>query len=185
MGLKKLIENQIIIIDDHKRGAGEVKNFDNLKDDVHIDKITNYKIDGKRQRVKIRVPINSENPLKVESKSKKIIIPSNLKKEIQQAFENKLVREAFINDIVEILANYDSILTSEEKTTKVLERLSKHFDLKWGNETIKKYLDDVLQTYTQFFVDNKDRKYFIKLDKQKITIAANNGYAKQYKKFNP
>ena len=44
MALKNLIENQIIIIDDHKRGAGEIKDFDNLENDIHIDKETNYKI---------------------------------------------------------------------------------------------------------------------------------------------
>ena len=185
MALKNLIEDQIIIIDDHKRGTGEIKDFDNLENDVHIDKETNYKIEGKRQKIKIRVPVNSDNPIKVKSKNKKGEIPNGLNKEIKEAFEDKKTREAFIKDVLETLANYDSLLNSEEKATKVLERLSKHFDLKWDNETIKKYRDDVLQTYTQYFVDNRNRRFFIKLDKQRITIAENTGYAKQFKKFNP
>ena len=71
MALKNLIENQIIIIDDHKRGAGEIKDFDNLENDIHIDKETNYKIDGKRQKLKIRVPVNSDNPINFFINSKR------------------------------------------------------------------------------------------------------------------
>lgn len=185
MALKNLIENQIIIIDDHKRGTKEIKDFDNLENDVHIDKETNYKIDGKRQKVKIRIPLNSDNPIKVESRNKKIEIPNQLNKEIKKAFENKKTRESFIKDVLETLADYASVLNSEEKAVKVIERISKHFDLQWDNETIVKYKDEVLSTYTQFFTDEKNRRFFIKLDKEKITIAENRGYAKQFKKYNP
>jgi len=185
MALKNLINDQIIIIDDHKRGASEIKNFDNPENDVHIDKETNYRIDGKRQKVKIRVPVNSDNPIKVESKNKKIDVPNKLNKEIRKAFEDKKTREAFIKDVLETLADYESILNSEEKAIKVLERLSKHFDLNWDGETIQQYRDDVLASYTQFFTDDKHRRFFIKLDNYKITIAQKSGYAKQYKKYNP
>lgn len=185
MSLKNLIQDQIIIIDDHKRGSGEIKNFDNQQNDIHIDKQTNYPINGKIQKLKIRIPINSDKPIKVENKRKEIDIPSRLNKEIKEAFENKKTRESFIKDILETLKNYESTLNSEEKAIKVLERLSKHFNLDWDKETIKKYSDDVLLAYTQFYTDKKGRRFFIKLDNDKITIAENNGYAKQFEIYNP
>ena len=46
MSIKKLIDNQTIIIDDHKRGSGEIKNWYDLANDVHIDKLTNFRIEG-------------------------------------------------------------------------------------------------------------------------------------------
>lgn len=185
MALKNLIENQTIIIDDHKRGSGEIKDFDNTENDVHIDKVTNFPINGKRQKLKIRIPINSDNPIKIENKRKKIEIPTKLNKEIKKAFENVEIRIEFIRDILEILENYNSVLTSEEKVIKVLARISKHFDLEWNSETIKKYKEEVLQSYTQFYLDNQGRNYFIKLDRTKITIGEKNGYAKQFRDYNP
>ena len=87
MGLKRLIEDQTIIIDDHIRGNRELKNWDDPSVDVHIDKSTNSKINGEWQRVRIRVPINSNRPIKVENKKGKLEeIPRRLKKEIKDAF---------------------------------------------------------------------------------------------------
>ncbi|WP_415327701.1 hypothetical protein [Chryseobacterium sp. MMS23-Vi53] len=185
MALKNLINDQTIIIDDHKRGSGEVKDFDKTENDVHIDKETNFPVDGKRQKLKLRIPINSDNPIKIENKKKTIEVPNKLRKEIKKAFENKEIRDKFIRDVLEILSNYKSVLNSEEKAKMVLKRLSKHFDLKWSDETIKKYTNDILLVYTQFYVDDSGRRYFIKLDKDKITIGENNGYAKQFKNYNP
>jgi hypothetical protein len=67
MSLRKLIEGQKIIIDDHKRGSGEIKDWDNPANDIHIDKTTNFKVDGTRQALRIRVPINSERPIKIQN----------------------------------------------------------------------------------------------------------------------
>ncbi len=185
MALKNLIDNQIIIIDAHKQGTGEINDFDSLENDVHIDKKTNFPLNGKRQNVRIRIPINSDNSIKVENKRKKIPMPNKLNKEIQEAFGNVEVRRAFIKDVLETLANYDSALNSEEKALKVLERLSKHFDLEWDDETIKKHREEILLAYTQFYKDKQGRRFFIKLDRDKITIGQNNGYTKQFKDYNP
>jgi len=185
MSLKNLIADQTIIIDDHKRGTGEIKDFDLSENDVHIDKETNFPIDGKRQKLKIRIPINSDKPIKIENKRGQIPIPSQLNKEIKRAFENEKVRNDFIRDVLETLMNYQSALNSEEKAVKILERLSKHFDLNWNEEIVTKYKDQVLLAYTQFYTDERKRRFFIKLDRDKITIGENNGYAKQFKDFNP
>ncbi|MDP5201388.1 hypothetical protein [Flavobacterium sp. DG2-3] len=184
MSLKNLIKNQTIIIDDHKRGTGEIKNFDNPENDVHIDKETNFLVDGKRQKVKIRIPINSDNPIKIESKRQRIPIPRILDKEIRSAFENQKIRDAFISDVLKTLENYETALNSEEQAIVILKRLSKHFDLKWDIRTIKEYSENALSLYTQFYKDDQNKKFFIKLEEDKITIGENNGYAKAQKKYN-
>lgn len=51
MALNGLIKKQTIIIDDHKRGSQEVKNWDDPSSDIHIDKTTNFPLDGKRQKL--------------------------------------------------------------------------------------------------------------------------------------
>lgn len=185
MSLKNLIKDQIIIIDDHKKGTREVKNFDNPENDVHIDKETNFPIKGKRQKVKIRIPINSDKPIKIENKRNQIDIPRKLNKEIKNAFEDKKSRTAFIRDVIETLSDYESNLRSEEQVEIVLKRLSKHFDLEWDNETIKKYQEEILSAYTQFYTDETGKRFFIKLDRQRITIGENNGYTKQFRLYNP
>ena len=67
MALNGLIKKQTIIIDDHKRGSQEVKNWDDPSSDIHIDKTTNFPLDGKRQKVRIRIPINSDRPIIIEN----------------------------------------------------------------------------------------------------------------------
>jgi hypothetical protein len=183
MALKGLISNQTIIIDDHKRGSGEVKNWDDQTADVHIDKTTNFPFMGERQDVRIRVPINSERPIKIENAKKRKLdnIPRQLRREIQSAFEDKEKRESFINDIIEHIKNFHTILENEERVQQVLSNISKHFDLKWTNEKIVTYSKDALSLYIQRYTDNDGRQYFITVDDKKIKIGENNGYAKRQK----
>ena len=104
MGLKSLIENQTIIIDDHKRGNREIKNWDDIQNDVHIDKKTNFRINGKKQNFRIRIPINSDRPIKIENTRKNTLadLPGRFQKEIREAFEDKVVREhrRFVESVV-------------------------------------------------------------------------------------
>lgn len=180
MALKGLIERQTIIIDDHKRGSREVKNWDDKSADVHIDKKTQYPVNGARQDIRIKVPINSDRPLKIENAKKKQLneIPSQLRREIQRAFENKQERERFIQDIIEHIKNFDTILSSEDRVRQVLLNISKHFDLKWPSEKIATYSNDILSLYTQNYTDNNGRQFFITVEKDKIKIGENNGYAR-------
>lgn len=60
MSLYPLIKDQKIIIDDHKRGAGEIKDWDNNENDVHLDKTLKRKVHGKLQTLRIKIPLNSE-----------------------------------------------------------------------------------------------------------------------------
>lgn len=183
MALKGLIERQIIIIDDHKRGSREVKNWDDKTIDVHIDKTTNFPVEGERQDIRIKVPINSDRPIKIENAKKHRLneIPRQLRREIQRAFDSKEERERFISDVIEHIKNFDTILSSEYRVRQVLSNISKHFDLDWTNEKIATYSDDILSLYTEKYIDDRGRQFFITVDAEKIKIGENNGYARHQK----
>lgn len=178
MSLKKLIENQTITIDDHKRGTGEIKDWNDLSSDVHIDKSTHFRIEGKRQKVRIKIPINSDQPIKIENfkNSKKIKeIPKQLFNEIKDALGDKTLRDRFTNDLVDTLKNFGSLLENEKRVRQTLERLSKHFDLNWTKKKIPVYINNTLQSYTEIYIDNLGDEFFMTVVKTKIEIGQNNG----------
>ncbi len=183
MSLKGLIDNQTIIIDDHKRGNGEVKDWDDKSIDVHIDKTTNYPLNGQRQNVRIRIPINTDRDVRIENGRNQRIneIPNQLRKEIRKAFENKNTRERFISDLVNILKDFETVLNSEDRVSQILKRLSQHFDLKWTEEKTATYTNDILVLYTQIYKDELGKEFFITVDNKKIKIGQNNGYARHQK----
>ena len=63
MSLQALLNNQTIEIDDHKRGAREIKNWDDPSIDIHIEKTTKYKIKGVLQDIIIKISINNQRPI--------------------------------------------------------------------------------------------------------------------------
>lgn len=185
MSLKELIKNQTIIIDDHKRGCNEIKNWDDDSNDIHIDKSTNSRVKGERQKVKIRIPINSQRPIKIENAKGKIIpIPRMLEKEIKTAFENEDSRKDFIMEVMEVLRNFKTALTTEQRAHQILTNLSLHFNLNWTGEKITTYINEILTSYTEVYSDGNGLEYFLKLDDRRIEIGQNNGYAKQSRKVN-
>lgn len=184
MALKKLIDNQTIRIDDHNRGNREQKNWDDKSKDVHIDKSTNTKVNGKRQKVQIRIPINSDRPIKISNKNDQVIsIPKSLEKEIIQALENKEKREAFVSDILNTLREFPSSLDNENRAKYILDILSKHFGLEWTGEKTATYAKDILKYYAQMYSDQNGLSYFLTIDNQKIEIGQNNGYARFFKRL--
>jgi hypothetical protein len=171
MGLQKLLDNQIITIDDHKRGAREIKNWDDPSIDVHIEKITKYKIDGDTHDVIIKISINNFRPLvTIIPKNKKNEIPRKLMKEITLALFDIGLLTKFIQDLVKILRNYESIFNDVEKAKQALSMLSKHFNLKWTEVQIEKTVNDVVSSYTAICSNKSLKSYFIKLEKHKITL---------------
>jgi predicted house-cleaning noncanonical NTP pyrophosphatase (MazG superfamily) len=183
MSLKKLIDNQVIIIDDHKRGSRESKDWDNPDVDVHIDKSTNFKVDGIRQKVRIKIPINSDRPITIKDYRNSNLnhIPNKLNKEITEAFADKDVRERFMVDLIKVLKEFNTILGSEERVSQILENISKHFNLKWTPDKISIYTNDILTAYTQFYQDQIGNLYFMTVDTKRIKIGQKNGHYKFYK----
>lgn len=184
MALKGLIKNQTIRIDDHHWGNREQKNWDDSSKDIHIDKSTNTKVNGKRQKLQIRIPINSERPIKIGNKNGQIeSIPKSIEREIKHALEDKETREAFIGDLLNTLKEFPSSLDNEKRAKDILDRLSKHFGLEWTGDKITKYAKDLLKYYGQTYTDEKGFSYFLTIDKQKIEIGQNNGYARYFKRL--
>lgn len=184
MALKGLIEKQTIRIDDHHWGNQEQKNWDDSSKDIHIDKSTNIKVDGKRQKLQIRIPINTNRPIKIGNKNNQIdSIPRSLEREIKQALEDKDSSEAFIGDLLDTLKSFPTSLDSEKRAKNILDRLSKHFDLEWTGEKTATYAKDILKYYAQMYADQKEISYFLTIDNQKIEIGQNNGYARYFKRL--
>lgn len=170
MSLIRLLDNQTIKIDDHKRGSKEVKDWDKSDVDIHIHKRMQYKIDGKYQRVEILIPINSsQRPITFKKGKVQQDINKQLFEEIQSVLlsNDEEVRK-FAESLAKELKNYSSILDNVEKTKKALERLSKHFDLKWSDKEVASYANDKLVAYTQVYEHEDEKKYFGTVDKDGI-----------------
>lgn len=180
MSLKPLLEKQIIRIDDHNRGNREIKDWDDPKRDVHIDKRTKYGIEGKTQHITIRIPINSDREVAVEiNGNHDSKMPNKLRREIQQVLkDNKQRAGAFAKEIIKELNNYSSILSSEEKVEKALNRLSKHFDLEWTSDKIATYINGNLTAYTQIYRDRSSKAFFFTLNSEFLELSDITGWSR-------
>ena len=163
------------MIDDHHWGVGEEKNWNDESKDIHIDKKTQYKIDGKIQEVRIRLPINSDRELSIEVKTNGVKkVPRKLKKEIKKAFKDTKIRNTFIRDLRHILENFSSILNNHEKIKDTMDRLSRHFELEWTKQEITTYIDDVIEkrgSIERIYTDNENNPYYFLINRQKIQIS--------------
>lgn len=180
MSLIKLIENQTIIIDDHNRGNQEVKTWDNPARDVHIDKTTNFKLGGVRQKVRIKIPLNSQREVTISDLRNKRVdeIPRKLKREIQEALENRQSRIEFVVDVLRNINNYQSALENREKLNQIFTSLSSHFELNWTGERIETYTGEALELYSEKYRDQMNKLYFITMDQSKLKIGRLNGYGR-------
>lgn len=171
MSLKPLIKKQKIMIDDHKRGGREEKNWDDNRIDIHLDKRTKTRIEGKLQEVIIKIPINSERHIRVENAKGQISdIPRSLKSEILDAFENKDIRERFIADLVSILKDFKSQTANKEKAKAALSIISTHFGLDWDKDKVNMFYRDAYKRYFAEITDEHNDVYLMSIDPKKITI---------------
>jgi hypothetical protein len=173
MNLKKLINNQTISVDDHKWGNGEIKEWDLESTDIHLEKKTKTRIDGEYRTVTIKVPLNSDRPIKIENKEKHESledVPRRLKKEIKAAFANETKRENFIKDLILVLKDFHSILGTMSNARQALLRIAKHFEIDLTYENMIKSFDDVIQRYTESFEDKDGIKYYMTVNNKRIKI---------------
>ncbi|HFU76163.1 MAG TPA: hypothetical protein ENK66_07950 [Arcobacter sp.] len=171
MSLQKLIDNQTIMIDDHHWGAGEIKDWNDSTKDIHIDKKTQYKIDGKIQEVRIRLPINSNIKIKITTKSEKFLeVPRKLNREIKRAFEDRLIRDSFIQDLILTLENYSSNFDSLDNTKDALKRISNQFGLNWTDNELVTKIGDAIDEVEAIPTDSNNKKYYISINRKRIQI---------------
>lgn len=180
MSLKPLLQKQTLKIDDHKRGSRDIKDWDDPSADVHIDKRTKYKIDGKTRDVTIRIPINSNRPIRIDvDRDKNVEMPNKLYREIRDTIDkNPEVARQLASDIMEEINDYQSKLSSEEKASTALNRLSEHFGLKWTKDKIATYINDKLHAYTQIYSDDRNKMYYMTMNPIYIEIGDITGWSR-------
>ena len=132
----------------------------------------------KKQNIKIKIPINSNNEVVIKNKKRHIEIPIQLKKEIRKAFENKFIRDKFINDLIIILKNYKTILTDEERVNDVLKILSHYFELNLIEKNVITFSNNKIISITNFYKDDNDVFYFITINEKSIRIGQLNKFFK-------
>jgi len=178
--LKALIKNQKIRVDAHKWGTGESVRWDSASEDIHIDKETVRRIQGRSVKVRIKIPINSDRSVQVgiigtvkyidqaTAKARKEIV-----EEIVRALSDKQVREAFVNDLLKIMENYPGNLSSLEKARSAVNRLASHFGLSGDiKEEILRHAERKLTAVITVFRE-AENSYFITLGQGGITIGQN------------
>ena len=126
--IKRLLENQNIIIDDHKRGAGTPINWNNPHSDIHIHKET---INNDNGKYIIRIPLNSNRKVSMEYYHKHSIsnkIPKKIIKEISTILNDENIRTVFFEDIYKTINdfNWDR---SEESEKHILKKVADAFDI--------------------------------------------------------
>lgn len=184
MSLRSLISNQTVTIDDHFRGTGEVKTFDGQFKDVHLEKHTKAKVDGKKRKVVIKLPLNSDRGYTLEIKGKTgLDIPRELLKEIKHALMDDNVVKALTNDLFEILTNYGSTLNDIEKVGYALDKIAKHFDISWDGQQIVNTKDGRNIEVMRIYYDENNNEYYIKMNEQKIVISDGDYWSRRNKRF--
>ena len=173
--MKRLLNNQAIFIDDHKRCVSHA-NFDDPSADIHLDK------KSKDGLYRIKVPLNSDKPIQVSVKGNRgQTIPKDLKREIQDAFSDEKKRKGFVKELVDILKNYPYTDVNKEfdsdgvpqKAFNALKQISKHFDLEWSEDTVKGYLKRYKYYGVRYIttITNGADMYYFSCDNQQIIAA--------------
>jgi len=171
--MNRLLKDQKIRIDAHQRGAGERIGWDESANDIHVDKTQNRKVHGQDISVHIRIPINSDRNITVEipkrtrDKDAAVVTAENqLVREIHEVLSDRKARQAFIDDILEILDNYPTAMSSAERGRTVVKRLSRHFGLP-ANIT-RELSDYVDQRYFTAFYTVPQGTFYVSLNDDAI-----------------
>ena len=178
MALRSLIEKQVITIDDHTRGCDKINNWDDSSIDVHLDKKTKYRIQGKYVEVRIKIPINSDRDITIKKNGREIeSIPQKISKEIEGAFRDKKIRDSFVKDLVDVLRTFASALTSKEKATAALTRIAQHFDLKPEMliRSIPEYSGEGLNKLSLKYKTKSGESFYAEIQKDKMSFGEKDG----------
>lgn len=125
MEIQGLLHKQKIVIDHHQRGSGTPNDWDDSSKEVHIDKFIKHGKDS----FKIKVPINSNNPITIDRKDGQDV-PEWLKREICETFKDDKIRSSFVDGICKATSAYNSKhLTSEQRAKQAIGYVRKAFGL--------------------------------------------------------
>jgi hypothetical protein len=170
--LRPLINDQKIQVDGHQRGARETNDWDLANHDIHIHKRTHTKLFGKPVDVDIKIPLNSDRPITYTiDKKASAIAQRRLHKEITKILTAEKEFQGFTDDLIEVLKNYSSKMSSKNKALIAAKRLAGHFGLlnEERQNAIVKYIDGKFDSIVVPYL-SAEGEYFVQLDQQAITI---------------
>jgi len=174
--MKALINHQSIRIDNHRRGTGQPSNWDDASADIHVDKRTNRRFGGKQVKVIIKLPINSDSEPTFEIRnSPNQSFKRTLTKEINDALRDKEKRNRFTKELVDIIKNYNSVMSEREKAQLAVKRIARALDLE--DEIFREmrtYINDELLSFTTIHREGA-RFYFISLEQAQIRVGELDG----------
>lgn len=172
MSLNPLIKGQTIRIDAHQRGTTSIDEWDNRTTDIHMDKRTNTKLDGKPVEAILRIPLNSEREVScVVKKVQNSATAKRISKEVHRAFSDTKVRRDFIYDLLDCLDNYPSKFTSTQKAERALQKLADHFGL--TEKLLKQVIIDCAEKIEGIklrYIGEDGKTYFITGNKDEIIV---------------
>ena len=158
MGLRKLIKNQTIRIDNHHRGDGVALDWDSKRGNIHIHKTVNQS----DAHYEFKVPLNVERPISSNDFEN---MPRKIRDEIRNAFQETTIRQEFVKTLYDILKNYSSIMSNREKAFQALERVCVCFGLTDGTR------QEVFQTLTYVIEFSRESsQYVAKMTKESISV---------------
>ena len=121
--IKKLINNQVIRIDNHLRNVPN--DFNDKKQEVHIHKEFREYPNQKNNDVYIKIPLNSKKKISISPK-----VSDRILKEIRDVLDDSETREKFINEFCKVLKEEWKWKSSIENKNDVAKKIANAFGLK-------------------------------------------------------
>ena len=121
--IKKLINNQVIRIDNHLRNVPN--DFNDKKQEVHIHKEFREYPNQKNNDVYIKIPLNSKKKISISPK-----VSDRILKEIRDVLDDSETREKFINEVCKVLKEEWKWKSSIENKNDVAKKIANAFGLK-------------------------------------------------------
>ena len=177
--MRRLIENQIIRIDNHR--AGGIIDWNDQTTCIHIHK----ECFRNNKKYIIKVPLNRDekasftnvyNPHKP--------IPHKIIEEIQETLNNPKIRDRFIKDVCGVLkrANWNM---SEANVLNISEKISRAFGLSFFRSYKTTDNANNIISFTQVMVDENETRYQLTIDllNQRLSIGQLKNNSKLYRHF--
>ncbi len=123
--LYKLLNGQTIHIDAHNHGGGEISNFNDDSQDVHIHKTFRRNEFTKKGHIDIRIPLKESGKLFISPNA-----PDYIKREIQNILGSKKNRNDFLEKVYKELQDNWKWDNNETNRRKIAEKIASVFDLK-------------------------------------------------------
>ena len=177
--MRRLIENQIIRIDNHR--AGGIIDWNDRTSCIHIHK----ECFRNNKKYIIKVPLNRDEEASFTNMhNPNKPIPHKIIEEIQETLNNPQIRDRFIKDVCGVLKSTNWNM-SEENMLNIGKKISSAFGLSYFRSY--KTIDDAnnIISFTQVMVDGNMTKYQLTIDllNQRLSIGQLKNNSRLYRHF--